>query len=888
MGTPEQNGRVERKHQHILNVARALRFQSHLPIFFWGECVLVAAHLINHTPSLLLHGKSPFECLFGRPPSYDALRVIGCLAYAHNQKTNGDKFASRSRKCIFIGYPFGQKGWKLYDLERKVFFMSRDVKFVDHIFPFLTPTKVDVSPDLLVSSSQDIHWDFDDYPLPSSSFPVPHQPTNLSSSSRPTAVSSPAPQNDASTSLPPHNSSTAFGPDAASPPSHKTGPSSFPSNPALDSHESSPTLDTSLPSPDIENPSLSPALENSSLSPALENSSPTPDYSNAQPSPPSTNSQLSPPSDDPTSSSTTDMGRGHRPKLPSTRLRDYVTNSVRVSGMDPPSSVPDPSSSSSGTPYPLAHYVNCDKFSSNYRKFLAALISTQEPRSFKEAMKDAGWRASMQSEIQALEDNGTWTLEPLPPGKRALGSQWVYRIKYHSDGSIERLKPRLVVFGNHQQAGLDYNETFALVAKMTTVRAFLAIAASKHWELHQMDVHNAFLHGDLEEEVYMKLPPGFGRTDSALVCRLRKSLYGLKQAPRCWFAKLVTALKGYDFLQSYSDYSLFTYSRGSTQLNVLVYVDDLIISGNDSAAISLFKAYLCDCFKMKDLGPLKYFLGIEVARSASGLFLCQRKYTLDIISEVGLLGGKPCGFPMEQNHRLGHDTGALFDDPERYRRLVGRLIYLAVTRPDLAYSVHILSQFLQAPHVAHWEAALRVVRYLKGTPGHGILLSSASELTLQGWCDSDWAACPLTRRSLSGWLVFLGQSPISWKTKKQHTVSLSSAEAEYRSMTAITCELKWLKGLLLSLGVHHPKAIPLFCDSQSAIHIANNPVFHERTKHIEVDCHFVRDAIQDGLISPSYVPTTAQLADIFTKALGKTQFDLLMSKLGISSLHAPT
>ncbi|KMT06637.1 hypothetical protein BVRB_7g158040 [Beta vulgaris subsp. vulgaris] len=243
---------------------------------------------------------------------------------------------------------------------------------------------------------------------------------------------------------------------------------------------------------------------------------------------------------------------------------------------------------------------------------------------------------------------------------------------------------------------------------------------------------------------------------------------------------------------------------------------------------------------------------------------------------------------MEQNHRLGHDTGDLFDDPERYRRLVGRLIYLAVTRPDLAYSVHILSQFLQAPRQAHWDAAIRVVRYLKGTPGQGLLLSSASELTLQGWCDSDWAACPITRRSLSGWLVFLGHSPISWKTKKQHTVSLSSAEAEYRSMSALTCELKWLKGLLLSLGVHHPKAIPLFCDSQSALHIANNPVFHERTKHIEVDCHFVRDAIQDGLIAPSYVSTTEQLADIFTKALGKSQFDLLMSKLGISAPHAPT
>ena len=195
---------------------------------------------------------------------------------------------------------------------------------------------------------------------------------------------------------------------------------------------------------------------------------------------------------------------------------------------------------------------------------------------------------------------------------------------------------------------------------------------------------------------------------------------------------------------------------------------------------------------------------------------------------------------------------------------------------------------MQEPRTDHWDVALRVVRYLKGTPGQGILLRSNSDLTLQGWCDSNWTACPLTRKSLTGWLVFLGYSPISWKTKKQNTVSRSSAEAECRSMATITCELKCLKGLLLSLGVHHPKAIRLFCDSQSALHIVKNLVFHERTKHIEVDCHFVRDAITSGLIDPSYVPTRTQLADIFTKPLGQTQFDTLLHKLGILNPHAPT
>lgn len=403
-----------------------------------------------------------------------------------------------------------------------------------------------------------------------------------------------------------------------------------------------------------------------------------------------------------------------------------------------------------------------------------------------------------------------------------------------------------------------------------------------------MDVHNAFLHGDLTEEVYMKLPPGFRVGTSGKVCKLRKSLYGLKQAPRCWFAKLSTALKHYGFQQSYSDYSLFTLQRGAVQLSVLVYVDDLIISGSHPVAIQKFKDYLSACFHMKDLGCLKYFLGVEVARGPDGFVLCQRKYALDIISEAGLLGARPAAVPLEQNHRLALSTSKELNDPEPYRRLVGRLIYLCFTRPELSYSVHVLSQFMQCPRAEHWEAALRVVRYLKGNPGQGIHLSSSCDMQLHGWCDADWAGCPLTRRSLTGWLVFLGDSPVSWKTKKQHTVSRSSAEAEYRSMAMTTCELTWLKALLSSLGVSHTRPMSLHCDSQAALHISQNPVFHERTKHIEVDCHFVRDAIIAGNINPVFVPSNAQLADIFTKALGKRQYEFLLRKLGIRDLHAPT
>ena len=344
---------------------------------------------------------------------------------------------------------------------------------------------------------------------------------------------------------------------------------------------------------------------------------------------------------------------------------------------------------------------------------------------------------------------------------------------------------------------------------MVTVRTFLTVAAICKWELHQMDVHNAFLHGDLAEEVYMRLPPGFSNGLTGKVCRLRKSLYGLRQAPRCWYAKLATALRTYSFSASSSDHSLFVYCKHDIVLNILVYVDDLVIAGNNGAAIADFKAYLSDCFHMKDLGKLKYFLGIEVARNSRGIFLCQRKYALDILTETGLLGSKPASVPMEENHRLGLASDPLMPDPARYRRLVGRLIYLTITRPELCYSVHILAQFMQRPTQSQWDAALRVVRYLKSSPGQGILLRADSSLVLDAYCDADWARFPISRRSLTAYFVFLGGSPISWKIKKQATVSRSLAEAEYRAIASATCEILWLKGLLRSLGVPQTEPVPL-------------------------------------------------------------------------------
>ncbi|XP_056849759.1 retrovirus-related Pol polyprotein from transposon RE2 isoform X2 [Raphanus sativus] len=837
--TPQQNGRVERKHRHILNVARACLFQSRLPVEFWGESILAAAHIINRTPTHVLDGKTPYEVLHGNPPMYDQLRVFGCLCYAHTRPRDRDKFGARSRRCLFVGYPFGKKAWRMYDLDTNEFFISRDVVFFEDKFPGIDDATY-VTP-----------------PTMQTDLPIDDWLLSPATQTEPTHVPSPVTTTPVLTTSDTLQSPAVLFPDSSTP------------TPSTDNNT------TPAPSPTLSPVTADTVSPESSLSPP-SSPSPTPITEHSQSAPSPGLPEL--------------LGRGQRAKKSSILLKNFVTHSATT---NPPHASPahdqsSPLSVSGKTPYPIADYASTSVFNAKHQAFLDTITTDYVPKNFQEAVRDPRFNGAMKTEITALEDNHTWDVTTLPPGKKAIGCGWIYTNKYNADGTVERPKARLVARGNRQKAGLDYKDTFAPVAKMNTVRFLLKLSAAHRWEIHQMDVHNAFLHGDLEEEIYMQLPPGFKTDDPTKVCQLRKSLYGLKQAPRCWFAKLSKALLSFGFIQSYEDYSLFSFVQGDVCLHILVYVDDFIIAGNNNSTIERFKTYLHKCFKMKDLGNLKYFLGLEIARGPEGIFVSQRKYALDIVAECGLLGAKPSPVPTELNHKLALSNGRPLRDPSQYRRLVGRLIYLTFTRPELSYIVHILSQFMQKPQEDHWLAALRVVRYLKGTTGQGIMLTSDRNLRLTAYSDSDWSACPITRRSLSAYIVLLGDSVVSWKTKKQRTVSRSSAEAEYRSMADTTCELKWLKRLLLHFGIHHPRPMRLFCDSQSAIHIAKNPVFHERTKHVENDCHTVRDAVQSKLITTEHINTKNQPADLLTKALPTPAFQFLLSKLGIRDMSLPT
>lgn len=495
----------------------------------------------------------------------------------------------------------------------------------------------------------------------------------------------------------------------------------------------------------------------------------------------------------------------------------------------------------------------------------------EEPKTYKQAIsceEKQKWLDSMQEELNSIEKNKTWTLVDLPLGRTAIGSRWVYKIKRDQDNNPVKYKSRLVAQGYTQQAGIDYTEVFAPVARSQTFRTLLSIASARKMIIKQFDVASAFLHGELDEEIYMRPAPGSDLGDK--VCKLNKSIYGLKQAARVWNKALDRKMVETGFVQSKTDPCLYIYPVAGKDCYSIQHVDDLLFAASDESLIDKLTARLSSDFELKDLGKLKHFLGIDVKTTPEGGFqLSQHGYIDKMASELGLLDCKPSKYPLDPGYYQIEDDKYINNNTE-YRKIIGMLLYAAInSRPDISASVNILAQRMEKPRELDLLEAKRVVKYLLGTKNIRLNFSGGAvdNFSFRAYSDANWAESKEDRKSNSGILCLMNGAPVSWSSRKQGIVATSTTEAEFYAIAEAAKEMMWLRQLLLDMNVSAPLPLHISSDNQSAIKMLENEKFSHRTKHIDVQYHFLKDMIRNKSIVLSYVPTETNAADLLTKPL---------------------
>jgi transposase InsO family protein len=558
---------------------------------------------------------------------------------------------------------------------------------------------------------------------------------------------------------------------------------------------------------------------------------------------------------------------------------------------------PRRSSRGGGLPSSRARDAEAQRQALNVLALNAAAQGVQlvedDPITYTQAMSrddHEQWQAAMESELDSIHRTGTWILTNLPEGRQAIGCKWVFKIKRKADGSVDRYKARLVAKGFSQKEGVDYKETFAPVAKFTSIRLLLALAAQQDYEIHQMDVKTAFLHGDLDVDIYMRQPEGFvDPSKQHLVCLLKKSLYGLKQASRAWYHKIDTALSTLGFTALASDHCIYVERSEQLVTFIVLYVDDLLLIGNSLARLANMKRKLSNSFEMTDLGEAQFILGLQLTRdrAARTLSLSQADYVRRVVERYGMANSRPVPTPLAMGALLSAtDCPAVISSTptlllgHTYASIVGALMYAMLgTRPDIAFAVGSLSRFNSNPGTAHWTHLKRVLRYLASTISYKLTFGGSTgnrskesqDCIVSGYSDADWATSIDDRRSISGWVFLAAGGAISWQSQRQKSVALSTVEAEYMAQSQAVKEAVWLRSLLNELGLGSNGPTTIFTDSQGAMALAKNPEYHQRSKHIDIRYHFIREQVAQGCIELIYVPTLEMAADQLTKPLNADQ-----------------
>ena len=819
--TPQQNGVAERYNRTLMDMVRSMMHGAGLKKHFWGEAIQTANYLRNRAPTRgLKESITPYEAYSGKKPNVENLRVWGCRCAVHIPDTQRSKLDSKSWEGTLVGYSESQKGWRIWNPAKRQVIISRDVAFFE--------AEVGNPPEMDKEDPDEYQtWE--------------QEPQAVERSEEQEVV--PEEVRELTVVIPPI--------------------------PRYSMRRNTQQMSRELPARDIPNTKTL-LLEEKGKS--QESGSDNDEYveETVVSQPP-----LSPSPEDEAESQTEEE-----------QVEEPIQETV---------SMPRRSTRQRAAPERLSY----SKLGGPRREALSAYAFISEAAqqlTYSDVLKSddrALWKAAIDREMTSLRENNTWKLVVPPPKTNIVGSKWLFKVKDKPSGEQVH-KARMVAKGYSQVEGVDFDETFSPVIKYQSLRTLLAIANEEDMHIHHMDVTTAFLYGELEEDVYMHQAEGQVKPgEEHLVCKLQKSIYGLKQSPRCWNKKVHACLTSNGFTATMSDPALYVKGKGEEKTILGLYVDDIPIASKSHVALESAKQVLKTAFKMTDFGEVSTILGIQIVRDREKgvLTMSQEKYAVEVLKRFNMLDAKGRETPVESGVKLSVQMSPKTEEERTameqipYRKAVGSLMYLMVsTRPDLAAAVGRVSRFGENPGPEHWRAVKWILKYLQKTKSHGLTFRKQGKVQITGYCDSDHNGCIDTRRSTTGYVMKLGGGSISWCSRRQKTVALSSCEAEYMAACEATREATWESKLLKELGYNGVCPIDIRSDSQSAIALIDNPVFHDKTKHIAAKYHFVREKVEDGTVTFTYCPTDENIADSLTKGVPKSKTKFCKIGMGVEDL----